>query len=185
MNILEVLVRVLSPIISFTTEEVWQHYPEAIRQRADRPVSVQLAGWPTLDDFAPAIPADADGTEADFESILAVRDAVTKAMEEARGAKTINKSQEAVVSVSVPASMLAVVSRYDISLFEELFICCSVSFNEGATDDIEVQITPTELPKCPRCWNHRELGANAAHPQVCERCGAVLDRIGYTEGACE
>ena len=37
------------------------------------------------------------------------------------------------------------------------------------------------LPRCPRCWNHRELGGNAAHPSVCERCGDALDAIGFTE----
>ena len=31
MNILEVLVRVLAPILSFTCDEVWENYPEALR----------------------------------------------------------------------------------------------------------------------------------------------------------
>ncbi len=46
MNILEVLVRVMSPILSFTTDEVWDCYPPAWREEEGRPVSVQLAGWP-------------------------------------------------------------------------------------------------------------------------------------------
>ena len=29
-NVLEVLVRLLTPIISFTTEEVWQNYPKGL-----------------------------------------------------------------------------------------------------------------------------------------------------------
>ena len=97
MNILEVMVRVMSPILSFTCDEVWEHYPEAERNREGRPVNVQLAGWPTDADFAPALP---EGEEAQafmdrFDSLLAARDAVTKALEDARTAKTVNKSQEA------------------------------------------------------------------------------------------
>ena len=37
-NILEVLVRVLSPILSFTADEVWECYPEAMRNREGRVV---------------------------------------------------------------------------------------------------------------------------------------------------
>ena len=40
---------------------------------------------------------------------------------------------------------------------------------------------PIRLPKaadqCPRCWNHRELGGNANHAEVCKRCGDVLDQL--------
>ena len=44
MNILEVLVRVLAPIITFTCDEVWECYPEAARNRAGAP-GVRPAGW--------------------------------------------------------------------------------------------------------------------------------------------
>ena len=46
MNILEVLVRVMAPILSFTTDEVWECYPPAFRAIEGREASVQLAGWP-------------------------------------------------------------------------------------------------------------------------------------------
>ena len=47
-------------------------------------------------------------------------------------------------------------------------------------DSVEVQINgrplairvlPSVHPKCVRCWHHREdVGANAAHPDLCGRC---------------
>ena len=58
-NILEVLVRVLSPILSFTADEVWECYPEAMRNREGRVCNVQLAGWPHRSDFVPALPGKA------------------------------------------------------------------------------------------------------------------------------
>ena len=42
-------------------------------------------------------------------------------------------------------------------------------------------VAPAKGEKCPRCWNVRELGGNANHLHVCERCGDVLDSIGFSE----
>ncbi len=175
MNILEVLVRVLAPILSFTTDEVWEHYPEAMRNRADRPESVQLAGWPVAADFVPALPKDADALLAAFNTVMEARAVVTKALEEARGAKVINKSQEAAVVVTAPAEVLETLSRYDASVYEELFIVASVSFAPGDELSASVDVAPGE--KCPRCWNVRELNGSADHPDVCARCAAVLDGL--------
>ena len=182
MNIIEVLVRVLAPVLSFTTDEVWEHYPEAIRNRAGRPANVQLAGWPEKSDFLPALPdaASAKALADDFAVLLEVREVVTKALEEARGAGLVKKSQEAAISVSLPADMLAVASAYDAAVFEELFIVSEVSFAEG--EELACAVTPASGEKCPRCWNYRTLGGNPNHPDVCERCGDVLDAIGFTEG---
>ena len=111
--------------------------------------------------------------------MLAARDAVTKAIEEARNEKLINKSQEAEVVVRAPEALCETASTFDASVFEELFIVARVTFEpNGTEDEITATVVKTELPKCPRCWNHRELGGNANHNDVCERCGDVLDALG-------
>lgn len=181
MNILEVLVRVLAPILSFTTDEVWEHFPPAMREQADRPESVQLAGWPERSDFAPALP-DEEACEcilSTWENILLVRETVTKALEDARVAKTINKSQEATVQVTMPAALLEVVKGFDTAVFEELFIVAGVEFSEGAELAASVQHATGE--KCPRCWNYRTLGTSEQHPHVCQRCADALDAMGFVE----
>ncbi len=179
LNILEVLVRVMAPIISFTADEVWDHYPPALRAQDDRPESVQLAGWPTPSDFCPELPADAGAQVAAFGEVMAVRDVVTKALEDARAAKVIGKSQEAALTVEAPAAVVATASGFDPAVFEELFIVASVAFVEGANDEVTATVAVAEGEKCPRCWNIRALGGNAAHPDVCERCGDALDAIGF------
>ena len=179
MNILEVLVRVMSPILSFTTDEVWDHFPPAFRAEEGRALSVQLAGWPRPTDFAPAVPAEGAATVAAFEEMMAVREVVTKALEDARAAKIIGKSQEAAVVVCAPASVVATARTFDAAVFEELFIVASVTFEEGADDEVSAAVTVAAGEKCPRCWNIRTLGGNPAHPDVCERCGNALDVLGY------
>ena len=116
----------------------------------------------------------------DFGVIMGVREIVTKALEDARGQKAVNKSQEAAVTVTAPKSVLDAVGRYDAAVFEELFIVASVAFVEG--DELSAAVAKTDSEKCPRCWNHRELGGNPGHPDVCERCGDALDALGAAQG---
>ena len=176
-NVLEVLVRLLTPIISFTTEEVWQNYPKGLAESQDHPISVQLAGWPERGNFVPLIPEhEAERIEKRFEVVLAFRDEVTKALEEKRVEKTINKSQEAVVRATVPQAEYDVLTDFSEGFFEELLIVSKVAFERG--DELTVEISVSDLDKCPRCWNFRVLGGNPHHPDVCERCGDALDAIG-------
>jgi len=178
LNILEVLVRVMAPILTFTTDEVWESYSEGLRYDGGHASNVQLAGWPGSDDFLPKVPEAAKKRVlADFAVVLEVRDAVTKALEDARNEKLLTKSQEATVSVKVPAELLAVLETYDAAMFEELFIVSQVNFSRG--DELSVEVGTTNLEKCPRCWNYRDLGGNANHPEVCKRCGDVLDKIEF------
>ena len=179
-NILDVLVRVLSPILSFTSEEVWECYPDGLSKDTDRPISVQLAGWPSVADFTPALPADKgkDALES-FSVALEVRDVVTKALEDARVEKFINKSQEAAVVVTIPDDMAQALAGFGESTLEELFITSGVSICVG--DNMACEVKHAQGQKCPRCWNYRELGVNDAHAEVCERCANVLDELGFVE----
>ena len=61
-------------------------------------------------------------------------------------------------------------------MLEELFIVSGVELVAG--DELTCEVLHAAGEKCPRCWNYRELGGNAAHPDVCARCGEVLDSIG-------
>ncbi len=182
MNVLEVLVRVLSPILAFTTDEVWENYPEAALARKNRPCNVQLAGWPTAADFVPVLPKSGIEAEVDaFESALLVREAVTKALEEARSEKAFNKSQEVAVNVSLSFDLFESLSRFDVTVLEDLFIVAGVHLSAGA-EEISVEVVPASGEKCPRCWNYRTLGENSNHEEVCSRCASVLDEIVFSEG---
>ena len=178
-NVLEVLVRLLTPIISFTTEEVWQNYPKGLAESQDHPISVQLAGWPERGNFVPLIPEhEAERIEKRFEVVLAFRDEVTKALEEKRVEKTINKSQEAVVRATVPQAEYDVLTDFSEGFFEELLIVSKVAFERG--DELTVEISVSDLDKCPRCWNFRVLGGNPHHPMYASAVAMrsmLLDRI--------
>ncbi|MCE5203729.1 MAG: isoleucine--tRNA ligase [Coriobacteriales bacterium] len=167
-QILTTLVRLVAPILAFTAEEVWQFMPETLRGGH---VSVHLAGWPELD-----VPEqEGAALRGVYAVVLQVRDAVTKALEDARAAGTIGKSQEARVVVAAPTDVRAVLKERGMATLAELFIVSDVEVI--ASDELAVTIEPARGEKCPRCWNYRELSHDSAHPDVCGRCADVLSQL--------
>jgi isoleucyl-tRNA synthetase len=185
MHILETLVRQLAPILTFTSDEVWDSYPDGLREE-NRVAAVQLAGWPDSSDFDPQVPAiEAAHLLTDFEVVLGVRDAVTKALEEARERKVVGKSQEAAVTVTVAPIAGTILKQLPAGTLEELFIVAKVDliFEDGLLEP-KVAISKAAGDKCPRCWNIRELGVGSRFPEVCGRCADVLATLN-TDGQLE
>jgi len=164
--ILTTLVRLIAPVLTFTTEEVWQSMPEALRGDV---VSVQLAGWPTVD-----VPAgDAERLREEYGVVLAVRDVATKALEEARNAGTVGKSQEARLVVDAPADVRGVLGAREQAGLAELFIVSEVALG-AESPEVVVRVERASGEKCPRCWNWRELGPDG----LCARCSQVVATLG-------
>ena len=168
-EMLQALVRLVAPILTFTSEEVFGFMPEDLRDGAK---SVQLAGWPVIE----AVEANAQDVARlrdAFDVVLAVRDEVTKALEDSRNAGTIGKSQEARVIVTAPYDMQAVLEQRGERVLADMFIVGAVRVVNG--DALSVEVLPAEGGKCPRCWNFRtDIGAVPGHSEVCGRCGEVL-----------
>src|SRR5262249_29802916 len=94
-GILDVLVRLMAPVLSFTADEIWQFLPGTTES------SVLLAGLPRI---PPAWKDDALATR--FELLLTVRGAMTKAIEEARQGGLVKQPSEARI-VLAPTPPLA------------------------------------------------------------------------------
>lgn len=172
-NVLNVLVRILSPILSFTTEEVWNFWPEKLREE-DRPKSVQLAGWPESYNFIPKIDESEIATIlSDFEKLFIIRDAGTKAIEVARGEGLIKKSQEADITIFATQDVLDVASKYDNQVLADLLICANVELKLG--DEMLASVSVTGAEKCPRCWNYTNLELASNGDRVCTRCKSIIE----------
>ena len=62
------------------------------------------------------------------------------------------------------------------NLFSSLIRCTRFKFVRNV---FWIQTTPTEHPKCIRCWHHREdVGTHAEHPELCGRCVGNVDGEG-------
>ena len=173
----EALVRLLAPIVSFTCEEAWKYFP----QLAERPESVHLAKFPTAADILGGAPLEEPKQSEDWKLLLAVRQEVLKALEEARNSKLINDRLEAQVTVSAGEPAYSVLVRYKDQL-RYLFIVSVVVLEQPAsgngTRPVSAQISRAPGRKCERCWNYStHVGKDPAYPTVCERCSAVLKQI--------
>ncbi|HEV2615119.1 MAG TPA: isoleucine--tRNA ligase [Candidatus Acidoferrales bacterium] len=176
-RIASALIRLASPILVFTSEEVWKHLPRA----AGEPGSVHMARFPNAEDFAVGL--DRRKIE-NWESLLAIREQALKKLEEARNAKVINSGLEAKLQMRASGKTLELLQSYAAAL-PQLFIVSQVavepaggiaSASTGPVDQIEV--THADGKKCERCWNYSiHVGENLEYPSICERCTAAIAEI--------
>jgi isoleucyl-tRNA synthetase len=174
----EALVRLLAPIMSFTSEEVWQYLPKV----DGRPDSVHLALFPTAAEVLGGKAAAQDEPEQkDWQSLRAVRDEVLKALEETRNSKLIGGGLEAQVHLTASEPLYGLLKRYEAQL-RYLFIVSAVETRLAASPDgtgeVKVEVKKADGAKCERCWNYStRVGEDQTYPTVCERCSAVLKEI--------
>ena len=169
--VLDALVRALSPVLSFTSQEVW----EQMTRRAGDPDYVFWADFPEeLSHHTGLV------DERRWEALLEVRDAVQKALEGKRGNKKdkrpgqIGSSQEADVVIHAPTQTFELLEGFGAAALTELFIVAHVQIERG--EALTIEIRPSAHQKCPRCWNHWVEPERP--PQTpCARCTAVLSHL--------
>jgi len=164
-HISHAMVRWLSPILTFTSEEIWQFLPGASNE------SVFLQTW-------------YEGLEGNFDNpvIEASRDINThlrKELEDMRRNKIIGSSLDAEVDIYCKDD------NYQnlLGLKDELrfvFITSEARVNQLSdkpTDakeinsSLAIKVEKSDHQKCVRCWHHRpEIGQNKVHQDLCDRC---------------
>ena len=178
------LARLLAPILSFTTEEVWQHLPDDGKKLE----SVHLALFPRDEELDARLSAQ---KRASWEKLFAVRGEVLKALERVRQLKAIRASLEAKVYLRVEGELARVLAPYYREL-PQLFIVSQVELGRArqpaaqptALPGLEIAVTPAEGKKCERCWNYSpHVGEYVNYPTVCERCIGALEEIEASRGS--
>jgi isoleucyl-tRNA synthetase len=175
----EALVRLLAPVMSFTSEEVWDYLPKV----AGRGESVHLALFPSAEDIlgAKAASTEHDASGQEWLTLRSVRDEVLKALEEARNNKLIGTGLEAQVLLTAADPVYSVLNKYEAQL-RYLFIVSAVTLRQASGNgrgSVHVEVKRAEGLKCERCWNYStRVGEDKDYPTVCERCSAVLKEIG-------
>jgi isoleucyl-tRNA synthetase len=169
--ITQTMLRLMAPILAFTTEEVWGLLS---RKMSGAPASIMLSDAEAL----PEVP-DAAALAAKWETIRAVRAEVAKAMETVRGEGGIGSSLQAEVTVTAPPAEAAALRSLGDDL-KFVFISSAAEVADSADGEaLTIRVTPSPQPKCERCWHQREsVGLHAAHPGWCDRCVANVDGPG-------
>ena len=177
-RILDSLVRIMAPILSFTAEEIWRYVPSV----GVRPESVLLADFPVPEDDP-----EADSLLATWERLLTIREAVTKALEDARQSGEIGHSLDARVRLQLDLRGEAGRLLSDrIDDLATLFIVSQVEFAADLSSERESSIVPglrvaidrAAGQKCARCWNYRtSVGSVPEHPSICAPCVSALTHV--------
>jgi len=165
------LVRLMAPLLAFTAEEAWSFTAKP----AGAPDSVHLALLPEPEEAASGFTSGPDAAKlADWDELVALREPVLKALEEARQAKQIGTSLEA--RVRMGSSEL--LRRYERDL-PALFIVSQVALDSVAPDSkAGILVERAAGQKCERCWKYSEaVGSDADFPTVCEHCAPVLTEM--------
>jgi isoleucyl-tRNA synthetase len=167
-KIAETLDRLVAPILSFTSDEVWEYLPPV----EGREMSVHLALFPKPEDVFSQDPAP---VLEEWKQLFAVRDRVLLVLEDARQAKRIGKGLEADIHIAAPGELLALLQRHAPGLKEFLNVS-AVHVFEGA--DLQVEVFPASGHKCARCWNFMpEVAPYGIWQNVCTRCHSALTEM--------
>ena len=184
-HIVRALVPWLAPILSFTCEEIWRHFP------GGRPgkESVFLETW-----YQGLGPPDEHGmTMAFWDEVLQVRDAVNKELEQLRITGRIGSPLDAEIDLYCEPKLGGLLDRLE----DELRFVLITSYarvhplEQRPRSAIQAVLKsgqplwlvamPSGHGKCIRCWHRREeVGRHPEHPELCRRCAGNVAGEGET-----
>ncbi|HWI54049.1 MAG TPA: isoleucine--tRNA ligase, partial [Desulfobacteria bacterium] len=175
-EIITALVKLLAPVLAFTSEEIWRYVPKT----EGDDISVQLCTLP--DGREEYINEE---LEAKWDRIIKIRDEVAKALEAARREKVIGHSLDAHVTVYADAELMTflqplagelatilIVSKAELADGNE---APEAAFKSEEVPTLRVGVLQAAGQKCERCWTYNDdIGRNSEHPAVCGRCLEVV-----------
>ncbi|MDR2891760.1 MAG: isoleucine--tRNA ligase [Deltaproteobacteria bacterium] len=180
--ILTLMMRHMSPILSFTAEEVYQNLPAGLKPAPD---TVFAMNEPDLSAFRYS-----DEDRQNWGILLQVRSEVTRVIEPLRKSGAVGHSLDTVVTLYADEKITAALKALGTEL-NSLFIVSQLDLKPLAeapagamtADELEglkLEAAKARGEKCARCWIYsEEIGKDAKHPDVCPRCAAVLEEIEF------
>ena len=173
-EVLKVLVRIISPVLSFTADEIWERIPEALKEEE----SVHLSKW------IEANPEYLNEELAEkWDKIARLRREVNKKLEAERQTGLIGHSLDARVLLNIANDEYSFIKNYTENEVSDLFIVSQVKFvndnlAESEIEGISISVEKASGEKCERCWKYdEEVGHDHNHSDVCPRCASVLEKM--------
>jgi isoleucyl-tRNA synthetase len=170
--ILRALTRWMTPILSFTAEELWG---KMVFEPAEFAI---LSEW-SEDLFE--LNEDEAISEADWQTVFSIRDAVGKQLEQLRKDKSIGSSLDAEVVIHCSGKTGDILNKLGDELRFVLMTSATLvkqadsqpehSIVAKDLDNVWLQSMASPHEKCVRCWHHEEgIGQHSDHPELCGRC---------------
>ena len=161
------LCKILSPIIPFTTDEVWEYF-----QKEKDSTSIHITDWPQIE-----IKKDMTKILEKYRILLELRNSVLIQLEESRNKKIIGSSLQAKVHLSVgEEKMYNFLKEISIQELKELFIVSGVEISKNDKEkELNIQVSNADGSKCTRCWQYStSVGDDKEHIEICKNCLEVI-----------
>jgi isoleucyl-tRNA synthetase len=178
-EILNMLVRAIAPIFSFTAEEIWGSMPKLKEFQGIS--SVHLLDWPDPQAGLwknTCLKQEEDYLSAFDVQVIKLIPEAAKALEEKRSAGVIGSSFDAKINVLTNNQ-----NRYTYldSLKNdllEIFKVSQATVQYGASHpEISILVEKADGEKCTRCWNYSDsVGKDASHALLCDRCLEAIQK---------
>ena len=173
-NILKTLTRIMAPLISFTSDEVWSFVNMPGKEE-----SIHMEDWPEAGKEMRAWKDEALAEK--WQRLLTLRDSVMKFLELEREKGLIGSSLDASVSLSSEKEDVAIFLKDNKSLLPGLFKVSQLDVREDPkgmekieNSEVFISVSKAEGKKCPRCWNYTlDVGENKEYPDLCGKCCKV------------
>ncbi len=187
-EILDGMLRLMMPILSFTAAEAWESL-HGLTEDSPLTESIFFVEFPELDDQE----IDHEN-EKRWNRLIRVRSEITKALEIARQNKIIGHPLEAEVRLQADGELAGFLAQEwhtikEIAIISVLTKEDPGTQSEGAfvseeIDGLMIRVLPAPGQKCERCWiRSTTVGESSEHPLVCDRCAAVVNHIALQQGA--
>lgn len=158
-DVLKTMTTLLTPILSFTAEEIWGYMT---LKDSDKAESVLLADMPKVNEMY-----NDEALAAKWDEIYELRDAILVDLEKARAEKIVGHPLDAMVTIYDNEAKAAKLEEIK-DIIEMILIVSKVEVKVG---DKHVEVTKAPGTKCERCWKYsEEVGNHAEHSTICPRC---------------
>jgi len=171
-EILNSLVRIVSPMLVFTAEEIWQNMPKE-KKDADF-FSVHFLKWPAPYVFS----VQESAVEALLQPVIDLIPVAAKALEQMRASGEIGSSFDAQINILTKIQDRYTFLQSCIMELGEIFKVSHVrvTLDNNKLEDFSIEVEKARGSKCSRCWNYSlDIGRDSAHPLICDHC---LEAIG-------
>jgi isoleucyl-tRNA synthetase len=156
--ILQRLLAVVAPVLSFTAEEAWQNLPAWTRTEAESVFDSSFE--------QPRARAANENELALWQQLRALRARVA--------ASASPRDFEAQLFLTLPPHDYKRLHALGDNLREALVVS---QLNLSSGDPEAFELLPAEGEKCVRCWKFRQLGTDPGHPAICADCAAVVGAL--------
>ncbi len=153
----DTLMKLLTPILPFTMEEVHENMPDYNGKSASLLTMVKKSNEYGKDVLK------------QYKDFIALRNEVNKAIEEVRASQVVGSSQEVELTVNEADVLKNTGLNNNLEELARLFIVSKVKLGD------KIEARRSEAHKCPRCWNYVDnLVKIDDETFVCERCAEAL-----------